>query len=170
MPRQQDEVTIYTDGACTGNPGPGGYAAIIIHSEGQREIAKGFRLTTNNRMEMMAAIAALRELPERSKVHLYSDSQYLVNGMRQGWARRWKANGWRRSGNAPALNPDLWEELLRLSQEHDVQWHWIRGHADHAFNKRCDKLSTIHAEHHATDIDLVYENAIGRSQGHGEAK
>jgi len=160
-----DEVTIYTDGACLGNPGPGGYAAVILNGTGAREIAKGYRLTTNNRMEMMAAIAALRSLSRPSKVRLYSDSQYLVNGMRLGWARKWKANGWRRSSKEPALNPDLWEELLRLADVHDIEWVWIRGHTDHELNERCDALSVDCATHNATDVDEVYERIAAHYGG-----
>lgn len=157
------EVTIYTDGACLGNPGPGGYAAVILTPDGEKELARGFRLTTNNRMELMAAIAALRSLSAPAKVRLFSDSQYVVNGMRQGWARRWKAQNWMRSKTEPALNADLWDELLRLDSVHDIEWIWIRGHAKDPYNERCDRLSNMHASRHATEIDAIYERSLGRS-------
>ena len=159
------EATIYTDGACLGNPGPGGYAAIVMADGGATELAQGYRLTTNNRMEMLAAIAGLRALKLPSRVRLYSDSQYLVNGMRLGWARKWQRNGWRRRGNAPALNKDLWQDLLRLSEVHDIEWVWVRGHAGDPMNERCDRLSNMHAADQATNVDAVYESESGRPHG-----
>jgi len=150
-------VTIHTDGACLGNPGPGGFAAIIEDCSGQRTIARGYHLTTNNRMELMAAIEALRSLPARQKVRLFSDSQYLVNGMKEGWARTWQRNGWRRSSREPALNADLWSELLGLADQHDVEWIWVRGHADDELNVQCDRLAVEYATNHATESDEVFE-------------
>ncbi|MBM3496624.1 MAG: ribonuclease HI [Armatimonadetes bacterium] len=150
-------VTIYTDGACIGNPGPGGFAAIVIGPDGAQEIASGYRLTTNNRMEMLAAIEGLRSLKAPSRVKLHSDSQYLVNGMRLGWARKWRRNGWMRNAKEPALNPDLWDEMLRLSDIHAVEWVWVRGHAGDPMNERCDRLSVEHAKRFAEKVDEVYE-------------
>jgi ribonuclease HI len=150
-------VTIYTDGACLGNPGPGGYAAIVLSGGEKHELGEGYRLTTNNRMEMMAAIAGLKTLQRPSRVRLFSDSQYLINGMTQGWARSWKRNGWRRSTKEPALNPDLWEELLELDAKHSIQWIWVRGHTGDPMNEACDQLSVQLAKRHAERIDEVYE-------------
>lgn len=165
---ERKTVTIYTDGACLGNPGPGGYAAVVQDGDGVYEIAAGYRLTTNNRMEMLAAIAGLMSLKEPARVKLYSDSQYLVNGMKLGWARKWKRSGWRRAGNAPALNPDLWDELLDLSEKHHVEWVWVRGHAGDPMNERCDRLSNLHATNHATNRDEVYERGAGRDRSTGQ--
>jgi ribonuclease HI len=134
-------VDIYTDGACTGNPGPGGYGVILRYGPKTRELSGGFKLTTNNRMELMAAIAGLEELRYPCDVTLYTDSQYLANGISKGWARRWRANGWRRAGNEPAINPDLWERLLQLCDRHRVKFVWVKGHAGHEENERCDRLS-----------------------------
>lgn len=152
-----DVVTIYTDGACLGNPGPGGYAAIVVEDGERREIARGFRRTTNNRMEMMAAIEALASLTGPRVVRLHSDSQYLVFGMTKGWARNWRRKGWRRADNSPALNPDLWQTLLDLSEKHEIEWVWVRGHSGDPDNERCDELSVDHAKNRANDIDSVYE-------------
>jgi ribonuclease HI len=135
------KVTIYTDGACLGNPGPGGYAAVLIHGDRRKEISGGFRLTTNNRMEIMAAIAALRALRTPCEVDLYTDSQYLVNAMAKHWVRRWRAQGWMRNRTEKAKNPDLWEQLLQLCARHQVRFHWLRGHDGHPENERCDELA-----------------------------
>jgi ribonuclease HI len=151
------EVTIYTDGACLGNPGPGGFAAIVASPSGTEEIAAGYRLTTNNRMEMRAAIEGLRSLSRPSRVRLHSDSQYLVNGMKLGWALKWRRNGWMRNAKEPALNPDLWAELLELSTIHTIEWVWVRGHAGDALNERCDRLSVEHARRFADKVDEEYE-------------
>lgn len=134
-------VTVYTDGACAGNPGPGGYAAVLIHAEARKELSGGYRLTTNNRMEILAAIRALQALNEPCDVRLYSDSEYLVKAMTLGWAQRWKANGWMRNSRTPALNPDLWEQLLELCKRHSVEFIWVKGHAGDPENVRCDRLA-----------------------------
>ncbi len=134
-------VTIYTDGACSGNPGPGGYGVVLLYGGRRKELAGGFARTTNNRMEIMAAIAGLEALTSRCRVTLHSDSRYLVDAVEQGWARRWKANGWRRTKTEPAANIDLWERLLTLCDRHDVEFVWVRGHAGNAENERCDRLS-----------------------------
>ena len=134
-------VTIYTDGACTGNPGPGGYGVVLLASGQRKELSGGFSRTTNNRMELTAAIEGLRALKQPSKVTLYSDSRYLVDGMTKGWARSWRARGWKRSSREPALNADLWAQLLELSEKHQVTFVWLRGHAGDPENERCDQLS-----------------------------
>ncbi|AEG59461.1 ribonuclease HI [Desulforamulus ruminis] len=135
------EVIIYTDGACSGNPGPGGYGAVMLYQGHRRELSAGFRDTTNNRMEIMAAIASLEALKEKCSVTLYTDSQYLVNAMEKGWAKKWRANGWMRNKKEPALNPDLWERLLTLCQYHKVKFLWVRGHSGNPENERCDQLA-----------------------------
>lgn len=159
MPNTQPrkKVTIFTDGACLGNPGPGGYAAILLYGKHRKEIAGGCRRTTNNRMEIMAAIAALRALKTPCEVDLYSDSQYLVNAMTKGWARRWQTQGWMRTKSEPAKNPDLWEELLRLCRIHQVHFHWLRGHDGHPDNERCDYLATQAAQAPDLPPDQGYE-------------
>jgi len=139
-------VIIHTDGACLGNPGPGGFGAILRYGDKQREMAGGYRLTTNNRMEMWAAITALEALRFPCRVTLYSDSQYLVKGLRLGWARRWRANGWMKQDKSPALNADLWERLLDLCEVHEVTMEWVRGHAGDPDNERCDRLSNAAAQ------------------------
>jgi ribonuclease HI len=135
------EVTVYTDGACLGNPGPGGYGAILLHGDKRKELSGGYARTTNNRMEIMACIAALEALRKPCHVTLYSDSQYVVNAMEQGWAARWKARGWKRTGNETAVNPDLWERLLALCSLHQVDFRWVRGHNGNRENERCDRLA-----------------------------
>jgi ribonuclease HI len=134
-------VDIYTDGACSGNPGPGGWGAILRYGEREKELSGGETETTNNRMELTAAIRALEALKEPCHVTLYSDSRYLVDSMSKGWASSWKAKGWVKSDKKPALNPDLWEQLLTLCQTHSVSFHWVRGHASNEYNNRCDALA-----------------------------
>ena len=134
-------VTIYTDGACLGNPGPGGYGAILFYQGRKKELSGGYRKTTNNRMEIMAAIFGLEALKEKCKVTLHSDSEYLVKAMSRGWAQRWQANRWKRSKREKVLNPDLWERLLKLCEYHEVQFSWIKGHAGTPENIRCDELA-----------------------------
>lgn len=135
------KVTIYTDGACSGNPGPGGYAAILRFGEQEKEISGGEGQTTNNRMELMAAIAGLQALKEPCDVMLYSDSKYLVDAVNKGWVKGWKARGWIKSDKKPALNVDLWEIILSLCETHVVSFHWVKGHAENQFNNRCDELA-----------------------------
>ncbi len=135
------QVIIYTDGACTGNPGAGGYGAVLIYGEDRREISGGYKLTTNNRMEMMAAIAALDSLESKSTVILHSDSKYLVDAVNKGWAKKWQANGWKRNKKEKAKNPDLWQRMLDLCQKHQIDFVWVKGHAGIAENERCDTLA-----------------------------
>ena len=134
-------VEIYTDGACSGNPGPGGYGVILMYGSLKRELSGGEKQTTNNRMELSGVIRGLSALREPCTVDLYTDSQYVVNAVNQGWAKKWRANGWMRNKREAALNPDLWEQLLALCETHDVTFHWVKGHAENAFNNRCDELA-----------------------------
>jgi len=135
------KVNIYIDGACSGNPGPGGYGIIIEYNGKRGEFSGGFSNTTNNRMEIMAAIVALESLKEKCSARIFSDSQYLVNAMMKGWVQRWRANGWMRNRKEKALNPDLWERLLKLRETHEVEFNWVRGHEGHEENERCDQLA-----------------------------
>ena len=149
-------VIIYTDGACIGNPGPGGYAAILIYQRRRRELSGGYRKTTNNRMEVMAAIIGLEALKQKCIITLYSDSEYVVNAMSRGWVERWRANGWKRNKREKALNADLWERLLRLCEYHDVRFGWVRGHAETKENIRCDELAMQAAQQPNLPVDEGY--------------
>ena len=135
------QVTIYTDGACSGNPGSGGWGAILMYGRHKKELSGGEAQTTNNRMELTAVIAALKQLKEPCAVDLYSDSKYIIDALTLGWAKSWQAKGWRKPDKKPALNPDLWERLLELCDTHDVTCHWVKGHAENEFNNRCDELA-----------------------------
>ena len=139
-------VTIYTDGACSGNPGPGGYGAILMYGSHKKELSGGDANTTNNRMELMGVITALEALNRPCQVDLYTDSQYVVNAIEKGWARKWQANGWMRNKKDKALNPDLCQRLLDLLETHQVTFHWVKGHAENPYNNRCDELAV--AESH----------------------
>ncbi|MFZ5808073.1 MAG: ribonuclease HI [Chloroflexota bacterium] len=157
-----DEVIIYTDGACLGNPGRGGYAAIILDKGQQQELCGGFIHTTNNRMELTACIAALEQLPAPRRVVLYSDSRYVVNGIKLGWAKRWRSRGWLKADKTPAENPDLWEKLLNLCETHQVEMVWLRGHAGHPLNERCDALALQTAQRRGLPPDQGYiQNKVG---------
>jgi ribonuclease HI len=151
-------VTIYTDGGCIKNPGPGGYGVVLLYGPKRREISGGYRRTTNNRMEIMAAIVGLEALRYRCAVTLYTDSQNLANSITKGWAKRWRANGWMRNAEEPALNPDLWERLLKLCDQHQVRFEWLKGHAGHTENECCDRLSTQAARGKDLPVDEGYEN------------
>jgi ribonuclease HI len=157
MDENLSQVTIYTDGACLGNPGPGGFGVVLLHGRHRKELSGGYRLTTNNRMEVMAAIAALEALKHRCRVELHSDSQYLVNAMQKGWARRWRLQGWKRNRAEYARNQDLWEELLRLTDRHEVEFRWVPGHAGVPENERCDELSQKAAQSQPQQPDEGYE-------------
>ncbi len=135
------QVTLYADGACSGNPGPGGYGAILVCNGKRKELSAGYARTTNNRMELRAVIAGLEALKEPCAVEVVTDSQYVVNGITKGWARKWRRNGWMRNPKERALNPDLWGRLLDLCERHRVILTWIRGHAGHPQNERCDQLA-----------------------------
>ncbi len=134
-------VTLYTDGACSGNPGPGGWGAILAYREHEREMSGGEKNTTNNRMELLAVIRGLQALKEPCVVELYSDSKYVIDGLQKGWAASWQKRGWIKSDKKPALNPDLWEQLLALTAVHEMHYHWIKGHAENPKNNRCDELA-----------------------------
>ena len=140
------KVKLYTDGACKGNPGPGGWGCILVYGEVEKELSGGEKQTTNNRMELSAAIAGLEALKTPCEVELWSDSKYLVDAITKGWARSWKAKGWKKSDGKPALNPDLWEKLLALLEIHNVNFVWVRGHNGHEYNERCDQLAVSAAE------------------------
>lgn len=135
------KVTIYTDGACSGNPGPGGWGAILQYNGHEKEISGGDNLTTNNKMELMGVISALEMLKEPCEVDLYSDSKYVIDSITKGWAAGWKARGWKKADKKPAKNPELWEKLLSLLEIHKVTFHWVKGHADNPYNNRCDELA-----------------------------
>ena len=146
MENSLKHVDIFTDGACSGNPGPGGYGVILRFEGREKELSEGFASTTNNRMELLAAITGLKALKQPCDVTLYSDSQYLVNGIEKGWAAKWRSNGWKKADKTPALNTDLWEELLNLLQLHKVKPIWVKGHDGHAENERCDALAVAAAQ------------------------
>ncbi|MBQ3562250.1 MAG: ribonuclease HI [Clostridia bacterium] len=135
------QVELFTDGACSGNPGPGGWGAILRFGSHEKEISGGEKNTTNNRMELTAVIEGLLALKEPCNVTLTTDSKYVADGLSKGWAANWKKNGWRKADKKPALNPDLWDELLRLAEIHTLTINWIKGHAGHSENERCDALA-----------------------------
>lgn len=135
------KVTIFTDGACSGNPGPGGYAAILRYKEQEKEIFGALKETTNNRMELTAVIMALKTLKEPCEVEIFSDSKYVVDSFKKGWIDNWQKNGWKTSNRKPVLNVDLWKELLVLLKVHDVTFFWVKGHNAHPENERCDSLA-----------------------------
>lgn len=135
------KVIIYTDGACSGNPGAGGYGAVLIHGTAKKELSAGYRLTTNNRMEILAVIKGLEALKEPCEVVLYSDSRYVVDAIEKGWAVKWKKNNWMRNNKDKAVNVDLWIRLLELLQIHKVEFQWVKGHANNPGNERCDFLA-----------------------------
>ena len=143
-------VTIHTDGACLGNPGPGGYGVILEHNGTRKELCGGFGFTTNNRMEMMAAIVGLEALKRPCQVTLHSDSRYLIDAVSKGWAVKWRKNGWMRNRREAAVNPDLWERLLDLLKQHEVEFRWVRGHSGEPNNERCDELANGAA--HGNDL------------------
>ena len=140
------EVTLYTDGACSGNPGPGGWGAILIYKDIRKEMSGGDKETTNNKMELTAAIEGLSALKEPCRVKLYSDSKYLIDGITKDWARGWRAKGWKKSDGKPALNVDLWEKILELDEYHEIEYIWVKGHAGNPNNERCDKLAVAFYE------------------------
>ena len=142
-------VEIYTDGACSGNPGPGGWGAILRYQGKERELSCGEAMTTNNRMELMGVISALEALKEPCTVELWSDSRYVIDALEKGWAKGWRRKGWIKADRKPALNADLWERLLDLTEKHEMRYHWVKGHADNEFNNRCDALAVAARERYA---------------------
>ena len=140
------QVELYTDGACSGNPGPGGWGAILIFKGIEKELSGGEGSTTNNRMELTAVIEGLSALKESCFVELYSDSKYVIDGLSKGWAVSWRKNGWKKADKKPALNPDLWETLLTLTEKHQMRYHWVKGHAENPYNNRCDELAVAQSK------------------------
>ena len=140
------KIDIYTDGACSGNPGAGGYACILVYGKKEKEISGGAADTTNNRMELSAVIAGLSALKETCEVTITSDSKYVIDGLSKGWAKGWKARGWVKSDKKPALNPDLWDRLLALTDIHTLRYHWVKGHAENEYNNRCDELAVSESQ------------------------
>ncbi len=134
-------VSVYTDGACSGNPGPGGWGCILEYQGREKELSGGEKSTTNNRMELTAVIRGLEALKEPCTVELYSDSKYVIDALEKGWAVSWQRRGWIKSDKKPALNPDLWETLLALTQKHTIHYHWVKGHVQNEKNNRCDQLA-----------------------------
>lgn len=145
------EVSLYTDGACRGNPGRGGWGAILVYGAHERELSGGEPETTNNRMELIGAIEGLSALKEPCRVTLFSDSKYLTDAFNEGWVDSWQSQGWRR-GREALKNPDLWQRLYALTKEHEVKFIWVKGHAGHAYNERCDALATAYADSFETEI------------------
>jgi ribonuclease HI len=155
---ESTDIVIYTDGSSLNNPGPGGYGVVILAAGREKELSGGYRLTTNNRMEMMAAIVALRRLETGTKpIKLYSDSSYLVNGINKGWVKKWQLNGWKKSDGKDVLNIDLWQELIKLTVKSNVQFRWVKGHAGNAFNEQCDRLAVDSAKQNCLPVDSGYE-------------
>jgi len=159
------EVELYTDGACLGNPGPGGWACILKSGQNVKTLSGGARRTTNNRMELIAVLEGLRALKRPCRVTVHSDSQYLVNAMTRGWVQRWRAQGWMRNKKEPALNPDLWEMLLELIGHHHVTWVWVRGHAGQPENEACDALAVKMAQRPDLPPDEGYEKTVAKVPG-----
>ncbi|UCH95197.1 MAG: ribonuclease HI [Candidatus Aminicenantes bacterium] len=158
---EKAKVIIYTDGGCIKNPGTGGYGVVLLHEGKRKELSAGFRRTTNNRMELMACIEGLKALKYPCSVNLYSDSQYVVNGIKKGWAKRWRRNGWMRNLIEPAENIDLWKELLDLCDTHSVKFSWVKGHAGNRENERCDRLAKKAA---ANKKNLLQDTAFETSR------
>lgn len=150
-------VTIYTDGACSGNPGAGGYGVVLLYGSARKELSGGFRKTTNNRMEALAAIKGLESLKEPCSVKLYSDSKYVVDAIEKGWARKWRSQGWMRNNKEKASNVDLWERLLALLEIHTVSFIWVKGHAENIENERCDQLARDAIQKNTLENDENYE-------------
>ena len=140
------KIQIFTDGACSGNPGPGGWGAVLRYNGVEKELSGGEKETTNNRMELTAVISALKALKEPCEVTLTTDSKYVCDSVVRGWVYSWQKNNWRKSDKKPALNVDLWEQLLELLEKHNVTFNWVKGHAGHPENERCDKLAVIQSE------------------------
>ncbi len=152
-------IEIYTDGACTGNPGPGGYGVVIVEDGKEKELSGGYRLTTNNRMELIAVIEGLKTLKTPARVRLFTDSKYISDAIQLGWVDIWRAKGWRRTGKGKLLNPDLWKELVELLDQHQVELIWVKGHAGHPQNERCDRLAVQAAQQKNLLIDSGYETS-----------
>jgi ribonuclease HI len=152
-------VTIYSDGACLGNPGPGGYGTVLLAGEHRKELSAGYRRTTNNRMEMLGAIVGIESLKRPSAVTLWSDSQYLIHAMTKGWLEGWQKRGWRTASKEPVKNQDLWQRLLRAIEPHEIAWRWVRGHTGNPENERCDQLAVAAASGGDLLVDEGFANA-----------
>ena len=165
-------VLVYTDGSCLGNPGPGGWGTILqlANTSHRKELCGGYRLTTNNRMEIMAALEGLRALTQPCEVELFSDSQYLCNSIKKGWIFAWRRKGWRRTNGTTVPNTDLWEGLLPLLQCHSVNFHWLRGHAGHPENERCDQIARSVAARENLTMDKGYEHLYHNKPSEGQKK
>lgn len=150
-------VEIFTDGSCLGNPGPGGYGAILVYKGHRKELSAGFKLTTNNRMEMLATVKALESLSESCKVTLTTDSQYVRQGITQ-WLKNWKKNNWKTSSKQPVKNVDLWQKIDEQASRHEVEWKWVKGHSGHPENERCDELARTAAEGSDLAVDTGYKS------------
>ncbi|OAT85502.1 ribonuclease HI [Desulfotomaculum copahuensis] len=161
MSEKMNVVDVYTDGACSGNPGPGGFGAMLRYGDHVKELSGGYRCTTNNRMELMAVIKALEALKRPCRVNLYTDSRYIVDAMTKGWARNWQTNGWRRSSGEPAKNPDLWRRILELAAVHRINWIWVKGHAANEYNNRCDRLAVEAGRGRSLAEDEAYVRSGG---------
>ncbi len=155
-----NSIIIYTDGACKNNPGPGGYGILLLSKSKKKEISGGYRLTTNNRMELLACIIGLEAIIKESVVNIYSDSAYVVNSINKGWAKKWKANGWKRNKNDFADNIDLWERFLNIYDKHKVKMNWVKGHANNPGNEKCDELASNAAVSTDLQIDSAYEKKV----------
>lgn len=150
-------VVIHTDGGCKGNPGPGGFGVVMVSCGHRLEISEGFRLTTNNRMELRAAIAALDKLQEPCEVELHSDSKYLIDAVSKKWIEGWKKRGWQTADKKAVKNQDLWLELISAMTPHKIDWRWVKGHAGHAENERCDELANIAVKGRNLTVDIGFE-------------
>lgn len=154
---ESKSVTIYTDGACRGNPGPGGYGVILIYGAARKELSAGYRWTTNNRMELLALIVALQALKKPCRADIFSDSQYVLGAYTKKWIAKWKANGWQTSARQPVQNQDLWLQLDQALKSHEPTFHWVKGHAANPLNNRCDELATTAARRASLLVDEAYE-------------
>lgn len=157
-------VSLYTDGACSGNPGRGGYGAVLVRGPHRKELSGGFRLTTNNRMELYAAIVGLEALKVPCEVDLWSDSEYVVKGFSEGRVRAWQRRGWKRERNKPVINLDLWQRLVALVDRHEVRFHWVKGHAGHPENERADELAVLASQAPDLAVDVEYEKLLGSQE------
>ncbi len=158
-----EKITIYTDGACIGNPGPGGYGVVLVFGDNRKELSGGFKLTTNNRMELMGAIVGLSALKRKCEVVLYTDSKYVQESITKGRAKRWRNNNWMKSKKSRAKNPDLWQQLLELVEKHTVTFEWVPGHAGVKENERCDFLAESVAKNSDLPTDEGYEVNLNNS-------
>ncbi len=163
MDADKKHVIIYTDGGCLPNPGVGGYGVVLIYGAHRKEASAGYQRTTNNRMEVMAAVKGLELLKHPCRVTIFSDSQYLVRAMMEGWARRWQKRNWTRSNKEKAANPDLWKKLIDLCTIHEVEFRWLKGHDGHAENERCDQLSMLALQ----QVDLLVDEGYTPSLAEG---